>query len=296
MKKYLFFLKIFISIVLLLYVFNTINISAVADAFHKTNFLFLFLAFTLYFIALVLMVLKWEIVLRCFIKVKRINLFFIYWGSDFINLFSIGSVGSEVYKMVSFNDKKKALFTSLFDKFISLLLFLAILVSISLPLYILQFENKKFSSILVICLFCSLFFSTYLLINKFKSFRCFPRKINQILQPLNIDFFSFVVHSLITIKTIIIEALIYFLIFYSLGISANLLTLFILIIFLKIAVTLPITYEGLGIRELLLIEYAKMQSINIEEALLVSLIAFSLVLIYRITGVFPFLFIKTKKQ
>jgi len=295
-KKYLFFLKIGISIILLVYVFSTINIDAVAEAFHKPNFPFLFLAFTLYYIALSLMVLKWDIILRSYMEIKKTNLFLIYWGADFINLFSIGSIGSEVYKMISFNDKKKALFTSLFDKFISLLIFLLLFIAISLPIYAFKIENYWLSSVLIISLFCSLFYFSYFFINTIKKIKWLPQKVYKVVQAIHIDFYSFVKHSFLTIATIVITTLIYILIFYSLGITANPLTLFILIVFLKILITLPITYEGLGVRELLLIEYAKMQSINIEVALLVSLIAFALGLIYRITGVFPFLFIKTKKH
>lgn len=102
-------------------------------------------------------------------------------------------------------------------------------------------------------------------------------------------------HALYSFLILINTAIIYFLIFYSLENKEIFIQLLVFIPLLKTATTLPLSINGLGIREYLFIQFAGLIQIQAETALLAALIAYFLLLSHRLTGIAPF-FLCQKKQ
>jgi len=291
-------IKFLISGIILIYVFFNIDFKEFFLLLKNIEYFYLIPAFLLLFVSLFLMVLKWIIILKKYIVIKLKRIFLIYWSSDFINIFGLGAIGGETYKMIAFENKKKALMTSLFDKILSFYWYLALGSSFLLSYVILKNTNITFVIFLGFCIYVLINLIT-LVLNYYrkKVIKKIPiKKIRNILNKINLTSKNLIYHSLLSVLIIVNTALIYSLIFKSLSLKMMIVQLMIFIPILKIAVTLPISFEGLGVREFLFIKFASIVSINLELALLSSLIIYFLSMFYRFTGIIPFLFFNKKKN
>src|SRR3989339_329769 len=101
-----------------------------------------------------------------------------------------------------------------------------------------------------------------------------------------------IMHSFYCLIIILLQVIIYHLIFSAVGFEVKTIELFILIPLLTIALVLPISFQGFGIREFLFIEFAKWNLVLPEKALIASFLLYLIELIYRLFGAIPFLILK----
>lgn len=290
-KNYRVLLKIIISITILFYIFFKLEFEKIILSFSEINYLYLVPSLLLLFLSLFIMVIKWNLVLKKYLPYNTNNIFLLYWASDFTNLFGLGAIGGEAYKMSCFNEKKKALFTSLFDKVLSFYwyLFLGLSVFCSYSIFKHSLSGVAFFSLLFYCL--STLFTLFLNSYRENIIKTIPIKgVRDFINKINIDNKTILFHSFFAFLLIFNTAIIYSLIFKSLNLSELFfIQLLIFIPILLLATTLPISFQGIGVREYLFIEFAKINSITLETALLCSLLVYLLCLVYRVTGIIPFL-------
>jgi hypothetical protein len=224
---------------------------------------------------------KWKIFLDNFLefddkKNSFLRLLKIYWVSDFFSLFSFGFVGGEFYKMIKFNNKKKALKISLFDKLFSFFYYLLFLFMASL-----FFLNKKIALIALV-----IFVLLILMLFKRKSFNFLGE----------IFFFDFIKkHFFVSTLFLIIMILIHYLVIVD-SFQQNI-PFFIFFLFtptLIILTTLPISYQGLGVREAAFIFLGNFYGLSPEGMVASSLFIFFGSIFYRLLGFLPFIIEKEK--
>ena len=145
-KIILFLIKLLISFSILYFIFKKLDFFKIIESLKNVNVYFLFVVLILIIISIILMSLKWNVFVRKFSNVSKKKLFFVYWAGNFMSLFNLGSVGSEVYKMISFKEKKKALTSSLIDKGYSFIWYIILF----LPLILFYLLFGQLSYIIII--------------------------------------------------------------------------------------------------------------------------------------------------
>src|SRR3989339_179605 len=269
-NKYNLIIKLLLSLCILYFVFVNLNISQVLSLLKEINVLFLIPCLFLAFVTLIFMVLKWNVFLKKYNKTNLKELMSIYWASDFVNLFGIGAIGSETYKMFSFKEKKKVLFSSVIDRIYSLIWYILLGCSI-FTIYFLT-NNEKIPTILFGILFFFSIVFIYATIEKWiKKKICNLIKnelFNKIIFESQRTKKELIMHSFYCLIIILLQVIIYHLIFSAVGFEVKTIELFILIPLLTIALVLP------------------------EKALIASFLLYLIELIYRLFGAIPFLILK----
>lgn len=277
-------IKVILSGLVLGYVFSKLDPNQFLSLFKTVNPVLLLIPLTVLISSLSFMVLKWQIFLEKYDQVAFKDLIKIYWASDFIGLFSLGSLGSEAYKAISLKNKKVAILTSLSDKAYSfiwyamLIVILYALTSVHGP----SWWNVILGSLL---LFASIFLFVHIQKRLF-SIGLFSR-----LHILNITNTQVYKHAGYSLLYLIFSFFVYSSIFFFLNLPIDP-RLFVLIPILTIALTLPISFQGLGVREFFLVKFAILTHISPEAALAASLLVYAVGLLYRLFGVIPFFLIK----
>lgn len=288
-------IKILISFAILYYVLSKLNIQKIIEVISRINYFYIILAGLLLLITLVLMTLKWNIFLKKYVNIKFKHLFWIYWASDFANLFGLGNIGGETYKTIMFDQKKKALFSSLVNKGYTIIWFGLYAISIFISFIIFNRILIVFiSSILLFLILFFIFTLIYYPLNRGISKIIKIEVIKKILNESLIKKSDLFLHSLLCLLFVFNTTLIYSLIFYSLGLPIKIPEIAVLTTFVFIGVTLPISIQGLGVREFLFLKFAMLTNISSETVVVASLSIYLCMLIYSLFGLIPFLVLKKR--
>lgn len=288
--------RLTVSAGLLLYLFLILDLSKAIELTKEMDLVHLIIPFFLFFITYFLTIIKWKIILAKQIPVKTKDIFWIYWTANFFRIFSLGAIGSETYKALSFNKKKTALLASLLDKILSFYWYLLLGISFLIPYFFLDNSPLILISaalILLIFTLATLFFNT----NRKPLIDTVPfKKIKVFLGKINFENKELSRHAAYSFLILFNSVLIYFLIFYALGVKNIFMELLIFMPILKFAIYLPISIGGLGVREYLFVQLAFFtNAMEAETALLAALMIYFLGLIYKLSGIIPFLLIKKNK-
>jgi glycosyltransferase 2 family protein len=283
--------KLTVSITILVCVLCNINLDYVVKTIYTANIWLLIFAAVFVFIPLLMMVLKWRIFIYNIKKLPITNLFSMYWASDFIGLLNIGSVGSELYKMFLFEDKKGALAASLADKFYTFLWYIIMLLSC---LTVLLLTNRFYFievavSIMLYCFFVLVFIKIDYKIKKTLRMKNI-NKLKQLSRIVDISSKELFMHALYSAIYIVALFIVYSIVLYSAKIPFTLL-LFVPLPLIAILVTLPISFQGLGVREVVLINYAMLMGIEQTVIIGASFLIFLIFVVFRLFGIIPFLFL-----
>lgn len=285
--------KLIVSILVLSFVFIKLDINKIVLSLKNINFFYLIPCLIILLILLVFMTLKWSIFLTKYNKTNFKKLMGIYWASDFANLFGIGTIGGETYKMFSFKEKKKALLSSLIDRTYSFIWYIFLGVSIFVVYFIM---NDSFMAILLGILLFSLVVKLYIKIERLIKRKIHKRIKNKFFKKIIFESYrtkkELTKHSFYCLIIISLQVILCSLIFSVVGFEIRTIELFIFIPILAIALVLPISFQGFGIREFLFITFAKLSLISPEKALIASFLLYLVELIYRLFGVIPFLILK----
>ena len=284
-------LKLCISATIIYYVFSGMNIEKIWLELKSVNIFYLIAAGLVLPVSLFFMTLKWKVFLNKYHNVRISELMKTYWASDFINLFAVGTIGSEFYKMFSFRDKKKeVLLSSLVDRGYSFVWYG--LFSGSLFLLFIYFGNSLPSLFfgLLLFTFAALFFS-FIVVPAISTLISYIKvtHVHFILSESMRSVLELKKHALYSTLYLFSTLASFSLLFYAVGLPVMAFELLIFIPILAIGVSLPISFQGIGVREYLFLSFASMVGLNPEKILLVAITSFFLMLIYRLFGLMPFL-------
>jgi len=296
MKNYsVLLIKIVLGITILVLVIGQLNLEQIQEVLRNSEWRYVLLAFLLTFLSLVFMTSKWRIFVTTYQEIRYRELFCIYWSSNFISLFGLGCLGEEGYKCIHFRDRKKALLLSFSDKALSLLWYILLAISLFLSFVIFQVEIQIIvSSVLLYCTFIyiSLRFKNVLLEKMATFFKVIGASdfITKDQLPERV----ILLHSVFSTFFIINFALINLALFHAVSADVSFTKLLLFMPVLIIGLTLPISFQGIGIREFLFVQFANFIAISPEKALVVSLLGYLISQSYRLLGAAPFLAKKRK--
>ncbi len=288
--------KILISSIILVFIFKKIDINAIYLVIIKIRQLklLLILLAIITFCLLLIMTFKWKIFLNKYIKIKFWKLFLINWAANFADLLRMGGVGGELFKTVSFTKKKTALVTSLVDKIFSLIW----TICFGLCFFISYLYFKNILWLFVIVAICAYYIlsTCIILLMKFKKKFLLKaignKKIKNIIIEFPDEIGLLLNHSNLNLILNIVYYAKFFLIFKTLNIPMPYLEMFIFLPVLKIALILPISIQGIGVREFMYIQLAYFAKSLPEKFIAVSFISYSFGLLFRLPSIVPFLMVK----
>jgi uncharacterized membrane protein YbhN (UPF0104 family) len=280
LKKMSLIVKIFISGLIFYWVIIAIDIQEIENHFASISWEYPLAIIALLFLNLLIMTKKWHLFFGKDVKFR--NLFQLYWGSDFMNLFFLGAIGGEIYKVILAKNKKLTFFSSLFDR----LLAISFYIVIGVVLYFLIYDQLLLAIVIL-----SIFFSSVFMLPAFIKFN---NKKSFFFQYFTLNKPQIWLHLFLSFLALIIMSLIYYLLFLAFGIHTKLLYYPILVVILIIGVTIPISFQGIGVREFIFISFAGFVGIENSIAVAASLLIFSLEVVYKLSGVLPYFFYRKK--
>jgi uncharacterized protein (TIRG00374 family) len=291
MKKYAKFAKLLLSFGILVYLFRHVDIKVLLAQFTQLNFLIFILAFLILILQCALSSLKWRIILKA--DGKTVPFLFLlksYLIGNFISLFLPSSFGGDLYRIYALKKYSKDYLQNtssvLFDR-VSGLFALASLSIISYIFFLKAYINYPF-------LFCYLFgviFFWILTSDKTISFIDnynikFLDLIKRILESFNKYRKNWRVLLFILLISFAFQSNIVFLnkIYCSaLNININLSFLFVVIPLIYLTEALPISINGLGVREGAFVFFFQQAGYEKIEALAVGLLVISMRYLFSIT-------------
>jgi len=296
-KKNLKWIKAFVGIMVILILFLTFDFNKVISDLKNIPLKYIIFVFLIQYVKLFLYVTKWIVVVNTYSKIKFKNAFLIYWGGNFANLFGLGSLGQEFFKIFNFDNKLKGFLLSILDRGLSFCWFIFI-AFIGYFLVLLNFESFLYLlgilSVLMFSYWVIKFRPNYIIwaLQKFK--------FSEIINPLIFSFTKIkpnllVKHLIISISLILVGSFEFSLLFKSLNLDINFFSFFVLIPLLSTIIILPITYNGMGLRELVFLFYSRVFGYPFESLIAFSLLLYFIGFLYQITGIIPFVLIKNHK-
>jgi len=290
-KKLLLVIKIIVSFGLLFYLFNQINFNLLLNKYREINLYLLLIAFVAILIQVALSALKWKCILtaeRIFIPYKF--LLKSYLIGNFLSLFLPTSFGGDIYRVYSlgnFNlDSFQNASSVLFDRISGLFA----LVTISILSYATFFKSIISSNILLLYIFATLVFwiiSSDGIIKilpryKFKiigfitkicsSFNKYRKDKSVLLKSLAISFFF--QSNIVLINKLYCVAL---------GIDIDIRYLYMVIPIIYLTEAIPISINGLGVRDSAFVFFFLRAGYSSEDALALSILVITIRYIYAST-------------
>lgn len=296
-KVFIFIFKLLTTLIILSIVFTKIDLGKIVNIFLSLNFLIIIPFIAISILVLAIMTLKWKIFLKKYSNIKFKKLLPIYWASDFVNLFGLGGVGGETYKTISFKNKKQALFSSLSDKFFSIGWSVVLIIAMFLSYILFQTNLLFFSCGILFYFLLSFFFILILIISKDFLLKFIKIKlIRKVLLEIPHNKKDLFFHSFLNLFFNFLIFIKFLILFNFVGLSIPYLEMFIFIPLLRIALLLPISIQGFGVREFMFLQFSKITSLNLEKLIAISFLIYLLGLIYEIVGIIPFLILKKKQN
>ncbi len=296
MKKYFFyFLKIVLSFLLLYWLFNQINWRDLANSLYSVSWPYFLLSFIFCVVTWVVATGRWRYILnRLGLKISFLNLLSLNLVSLFYSSFLPGGQATgeliKCYRVISFpQDKLKLVYSVLVDKLVG---FSAAVILGLIALVLLRLDQMQFRILLLIYLI-SAFGLGFITVFNFKLISFFKNLIDYF-SPRGFGFECFA-GQFLDIKSSLISlilALIFqiFNVFYiyllalSFGVSVNFIDLFWIIGLLTLILFVPVTFFGLGLRDVSLVYLFGLVSVSSAGAVSISLSIFIFGVILGILG------------
>ena len=214
-----------------------------------------------------------------------------------MSLTSFGALATEFYKTTSFRNKRLALLMSITDRTYALVwavvFFIALIFSLSFKFPV--FISCILSAFSYITLVVLVLVTNHLLRKWFKSLRILKHVefLRWIVEENEVSGSILFKHALYTASYLIVTYFVYSIILLSFSIPVDIAFL-IYVPLLTILLTLPISIQGLGIREFVLLQYATAHNLDASIILSASLGIFFVGITYRLFGLIPFFILKEK--
>lgn len=293
-KKLLFVLKILVSITLIAFVFRKINFTVLLEKMHTINMLYVFLALLLILIGYFVSAWRFGLILREYSKRYDFKYAIKYTLiGNFFNNYLPGSVMGDLYRMYALkksgSNKIFSIYSVLLEKLvgvisiISLIAVLYLFTDIQLP--------KSLSSIilwltLILVVIIIAFIMLFIIREKLqkmikKNSRLLKKSIRvfysiKIISYIKIFFISVIYQSIVLAFNLFLLT--------AVGINIDIRVLFPIVTLFVILNVLPISYNGVGVREYILTFFLAGYSVQIEQIALFGLFALFLNLITALIG------------
>lgn len=227
-------------------------------------------AFITFFCIAAVMTAKWESLLRKKHLISSDTSFFQlllrYWIGDGVSLVGLGSIAGDVQKAMGFQEnKKEILVTNVVDKILSLIWY----VLAGLLFYVLFIVEFWLVAVSIIILWVLLIVGL--------------RKNAFTEQNFTIAHMNFALLGLL------LTSISYYVSFQFVGILPSLTAVILYVTAINLAITIPISFSGLGLREIVTIQFATMIGASIEEALVVSTVYLLAGIVYKLLGAILFI-------
>lgn len=282
--------KVSLSALILYLLWRNVSLEEAFSSLRDFDTVYILLGAFLPVTLLCIMTLKWSIFVRSFSNFSYLKLLRIYWAGDFLSLFNFGTIGGETYKMISFpGNKKKALTASVADKLFSFWWYILIALSLFSSRAIFS-QNYTIALLIGFILYILVVVLTIISIQFLQkmtfleNFSLF-RKISVF---LDLGLFRYLLHAVFAYVFVFVTFFTYSVTLFALGIQFDL-DLLYYIPPLIILLTLPISIQGIGVREYVLTRYALDHGLPTDIILIGSIVIFTFFLLERLLGVIPFL-------
>ena len=296
------FLRVGISIALMVYLFSNVDRKSLFEIIRHSNKPLLFLAFFIFFFNYLFCLLRWNSLLKAIkvrLPLKRVSISFA--GGTFFNLFLPSTIGGDLMRSIDLSmhtNKTKEVVASVFLDRISGYIGLVVILFVSLILgWKLILEDKTvFVSVAIII--ASLFIIMLVMFNKNLYYRInrlldSPNagKIRSLIKNLHAEIHFFRHQKKAAVKSLIFSLLIqatlpltYYFIALSIGVNINLDYFFVFLPIIGAITMLPISIGGLGLRDATTIYFFAKVGVVKDLAFAMSLLNFFFILVYGITG------------
>jgi len=300
--------RITITIFLLYLLFTFINWNEFILTSHNANLILLFFLVLFFFMNILIKSLRWNIILRGYeIKEPIKRSFFLYWVGSFFNNFFPTSVGGDSYKFLAmyniWPERMAAIGSSLvLDRMIG--------IGMTIPLPILTGwfflgQSQRFDllywgysiGVFIVFLILAVVWSAARSFGSDMLAKIKSSIIRKILSIIDV-FFSYHDRTglwlaiAISIVLFLLSCLFYLLCFKAFGEQIGFMHLIFILPIISVAAALPISINGLGVKEGLSVFLFSMFGVSLEAAFAVALTARVLFIIATSTGGIAYLFVR----
>lgn len=304
--------KIFLTVILLCLVFYQVNLENLLNKISNINYYLLFLALTIFIISNIAGTYSWFHIIRAKNKtITRHDIFSSYWKGLFFNLILPTGIGGDVVKAADIIKRyKKTYFlvsTILFDRTVNF--FILECMGITAFFIYFQYWNllTSLSLSLVVLVVTSLFFYRLFLFKLLKLSRWIQKKnkiklINNTLRSIII--LKYVLSDRKRLLYLIVSAfisqflkvLVTYIVATALNFNLHVIASFFVVTVQTTVALIPITINGVGLREFSNNLFEGLPGISVTELSLTSLMAFFLLVLSSLPGVYFFFDNKQKSH
>jgi len=305
-KKIKYFFQI-LGPIIFIYILFQIDYHLLFEEIKLLKWYFLILAIFIMIFEIIIKSLRWQCILSSLdIIISKIKCLELHWLGIFVGVITPGRLG-ELIKIYFLKNKGYSAFRSFFSIVLDRIIDILILLFFSALIFIFFLKDIGIYMIALSIILLLIIILIFLLFNKESWLNKFFGKIIQKVFPIDFKkYSSFSFNKLWSgIKNLKKKQIIYFLtyliigwLFYflsryfialSLGINLSFLNISIISILVAIVTTLPISVAGLGTREVAIIYFFGLFSLNKETALLFSLFIFTVDILAVSFGLIPYL-------
>lgn len=289
-----FLVKFSVSFVLIFYLFvYKIDLKGILDVYGQINHIYLSIAFFLVILGVALSSYKWKLLLNCKeVNIPIFKLFSLYLKGMFVNNFFVSFIGGDFYKVKSLmkdNDEITILNSVLLERLLGLL-GLIILVAMSSSYWEIRIFITTLFLMVVMALFAA--YNSYFFNILFRALLLFKLQyIGDRLKKLQTSLYSYgenkktiLLSVLISLSFHVNSVLVAFFVSVSLRIDVPFSFLLIAVPLISFFSMLPISVQGVGIREFGYIYAFSIVNISTVEAASQSLLVFSLLVSISLIG------------
>ncbi|MDI6606151.1 MAG: lysylphosphatidylglycerol synthase transmembrane domain-containing protein [Candidatus Omnitrophota bacterium] len=295
------FLKIIISVILLVFLFNKVDKKSLFEYLKNADKLLLFFAFCIYFISYILAIFRWEMLLKAakiYLPFKRIIISFA--GGVFFNLFLPSTIGGDLMRSIDLSAHTKrpreVIATVLLDRLSGYIGLAALALSaILLGWKLIQDASVFFSVTIIVALLTAILLVLFnkFLYEKINSFLDSggSGRFRELIRDLHQEMHIFRHHRKLIVNNLLISLLIqlilpltFFIIALSLGVKLNIIYFLIFLPIISAITLLPISIGGLGLRDATTIFFFAKAGMSQGSAFAMSLLSFAFLLLCGTIG------------
>jgi uncharacterized membrane protein YbhN (UPF0104 family) len=291
MKRYLKIIKIIISIGILAFLFNRVEVGVLWEQFRRIEIIIIVFGFAILFIQCTLSSFKWKVILS--IENKSVPYLFLlksYMIGNFLSLFLPSSFGGDLYRIYALKkystDYLQNTSSVLFDRITGLFALLSISI-LSFALFFRNVIDVRIMAIYVSAIIVFWVMTTHWFINFFEKFESklvqFPRRIlisfsryrsniPVLLTTLGISFFF--QSNIVFLNKVYVAAL---------NIDIGITYLFMVIPLVYLTEALPISINGLGVREGAFVFFLNQAGFTSEQGLALGLLVISMRYVFAVS-------------
>jgi uncharacterized membrane protein YbhN (UPF0104 family) len=256
MDKYKNSIKILISFVMIALIYRATDFNKLSQTFSSISVESVLIVLLVYFLGQVISAYKWWNILKASgIKVSFSKTIKSYFIGMFVNCFGLGTVGGDVARALLVAGRENSKVTSLSSVIADRahgLAILALIGSISAFTFGSDFLDKKYSYIMLAVAICAIlgWFTGPFIARKFlPSESKLREKIENVTKAFPTDPKTILFISALSLLFHSIQLLLHYWMGYIVFVDLPLKELFIIIPIINILATLPISWNGLGVRE-----------------------------------------------